>query len=432
MKKHKTYEEALEFLYSQLPMYQRIGGAAYKANLDNTYKLDSYLGHPHRNFKSIHIAGTNGKGSVSHMLTSILIESGLKVGLYTSPHLKDFRERIKINNSMIKEVEVVDFINDHYNIIEDIKPSFFELTVAMAFDFFSKKDVDIAVIEVGLGGRLDSTNIITPILSIITNIGLDHTQFLGTTLKSIAMEKAGIIKQKIPVVIGESHPETIGVFKSVAKDNNSEIIQADKLYHVTNSTRSIINEQIFFIEKNGKTIYKGLKTDLTGLYQKKNISTVLASVDLIKNIFNINDDNIYKGVNNVIKNTSLLGRWQIIDNNPLVICDIAHNIDGLKEIVSQISNTPHKNLHIIIGMVQDKNIDDMLLLLPKNATYYFTKANIPRSMNENLLQKQASKIGLKGFSYESVSSAYSSAKNNSTPNDLIFIGGSTFIVAEII
>lgn len=433
MKKYNTYQEATEFLYKQLPMYQRIGGAAYKANLDNTYKLDAKLGHPHKHFKSIHIAGTNGKGSASHMIASVLMECGYKVGLYTSPHLRDFKERIKINRSEISEEAVICFVNNNLEFIELIQPSFFEMTVAMALDHFAKNKVDVAVIEVGLGGRLDSTNIITPDLSVITNIGFDHTQYLGNTLENIAKEKAGIIKTNTPVIIGQTQPETIDIFHQIANDKNSVLIEAEEKYNIPYSTMTSERDQVFQVYKNNTLTYPNLELDLLGLYQQKNIKTVLTAFDELNKLhYNISEANIYKGLKNTKKNTNLLGRWHAIGYNPLIICDIAHNTDGIKEIVSQLKTTPYKQLHIVLGMVNDKNINEILALLPKEAIYYFTKANISRSLNEIELMNIAKNYSLIGQSYPNTIDALKNAKKNASPNDLIFIGGSTFVVSEVI
>ncbi|MBN2164884.1 MAG: bifunctional folylpolyglutamate synthase/dihydrofolate synthase [Marinilabiliaceae bacterium] len=433
MKKYNTYKDAINFLFTQLPMYQRIGSSAYKANLINTIKLDEYFNHPHKNFKSIHIAGTNGKGSVSHMLASVLYENGYKVGLYTSPHLIDFRERIQVNGIKISTQHVTDFINQNHSIIEQLNPSFFEITVAMAFDHFAKEKVDIAVIEVGMGGRLDSTNIITPLLSVITNIGLDHTQFLGNSLSLIAAEKGGIIKPDIPVVVGSSNNETHTIFEKIASTKHSKLIEAEKKYQIPYSTQSIDNKQIFQVYNNDKLLFPNLKTDLLGIYQRKNTCTVLTSIDILtENGLKISTEAIYNGIANTKKNTNLMGRWHILGYNPLTICDIAHNYDGIKEIVAQLNETPYQNLHFVIGFVQDKNIDEILTLLPKNATYYFTRANIPRSLNEKELKNAALKHQLSGSNYPNVHDAIVNAKKNSSPNDLIFIGGSTFVVAEAI
>lgn len=428
-----NYKETLDWLFNQLPMYQRQGKAAYKANLDNTLDLDKYFGHPHKKFKSIHVAGTNGKGSVSHMLASVLQESGYKVGLYTSPHLKDFRERIKINGQMVSEDFVVQFVHEHAQKFEEIKPSFFEMTVAMAFEYFSVENIDIAVVEVGMGGRLDSTNIINPELSVITNIGLDHTSFLGNSLGEIAIEKAGIIKKNTPVIIGETQDETKPVFDQIANQNNSEIFYADQRLNIDYEMLSLDNKQVFNIKHNDQIIYENLKLDLLGNYQKKNILTVLTAIELlIKKNFNISKKSIYIGLENVVKNTGLLGRWQVLESNPLIICDTGHNEDGITHVIKQLEQTPHENLHFIFGVVDDKNIETILEMLPKKAMYYFTKANLPRALDQEILKEKALKYQLNGSSYKTVSEALKNAKKNASLNDLIFIGGSTFVVAEVV
>ncbi len=427
-----NYNEATSFLFNQLPMFQRKGKAAYKANLHNTIILDNHFGNPHKKFKSIHVAGTNGKGSVSHMLAAIFQSAGYKTGLYTSPHLKSYRERIRINGKMIPEKEVAHFVESNKKIITDISPSFFEMTVIMAFDYFAKQDVDIAIIEVGLGGRLDSTNIITPLLSVITNIGLDHTEFLGDNLESIAHEKAGIIKPNIPVVIGQTQKETSEIFIAKANEINNPIYFADKNYSSSYSMADINRKQIFNIERDNKIFYKDLKLDLAGKYQKKNLLTVLQSIELLQQVFYISNKDIYIGLKNTTKLTGMHGRWQTLGNNPLIIADTGHNYDGVKEVVEQIKNTPYKNLHIVIGMVNDKNIDSILKLLPLDATYYFTKANIPRALDENILTEKANAIGLTGNTYPNVKLALQTAKDKAEENDLIFIGGSTFVIAEVL
>lgn len=428
-----TYQETLNWLFEQLPMYQRQGKAAYKADLNNTLELDKYFNHPHRKFKSIHVAGTNGKGSVSHMLASILQESGYKVGLYTSPHLKDFRERIRINGKMVSEDFVVQFVEKHHEKFEEIKPSFFEMTVAMAFDYFEKEKVDVAVVEVGMGGRLDSTNIIQPDLSVITNIGFDHTAFLGNSLAEIAMEKAGIIKKDVPVIIGETQKETEQVFKSIAQERQIQIYFADQDYFVDYAMLSVDNKQIFNIRNSDSIIYQNLKLDLLGNYQSKNIKTVLRSVDVLRQLlYEIDKESVYAALENVMGNTGLLGRWQILGVNPTIICDTGHNLEGITEVLKQLNQTPYEDLHFVFGVVDDKNIDKILEILPEKATYYFTKANIPRALDQNLLKEKANKYGLKGNSYEKVEIALKNAKKNAKYNDLIFIGGSTFVVAEVV
>ena len=428
-----TYQEATQFLFEQLPMYQRQGKAAYKADLQTTLQLDEYFEHPHRHYKTIHIAGTNGKGSVSHILASILQQAGYKVGLYTSPHLKDFRERIKTDGKPIPETCVTEFVEKHSDIINKLKPSFFEMTAAMAFDYFKQEGVDVAVIEVGMGGRLDSTNIITPDLTVITNISLDHTSFLGNTKKQIAIEKGGIIKKNTPVVIGESDTETDEVFKKIAAEQNSQLTDATALYQIPFSTFSADEKQIVQVYSNGELAYRDLKVSLMGWYQKKNIVTVLSACKkLIEKGYKIDKSNIYKGLEEVQSATGLLGRWQTLGHNPRVICDTGHNEAGIKAVVEQIKNTPFKNLHIVWGMVNDKDTDTILAMLPTDATYYFTRASIPRSLDEQLLMQKAKKYNLKGDSFSNVQKALNEARKISTPNDLIFIGGSTFIVADVL
>ncbi len=412
-------------------MYQRIGKAAYKANLNNTLALDKYFKHPHKKFKSIHVAGTNGKGSVSHMLSSVLQSAGYKVGLYTSPHLLDFRERIRINGEMIPENEVVDFVGNHKGIINELKPSFFEMTVAMAFECFARKGVDIAIIEVGLGGRLDSTNIIIPELSIITNIGYDHMTFLGDTLYKIAVEKAGIIKTRIPVIIGETQDNIKSIFINKAKEKITNITFADQKYTINYSLVTLKNQQAFNIEKDGKKIFEQLKTDLLGEYQKQNVITTICAIENLQSTgWKINNEDIICGFANISKKTGFAGRWQIIGYNPLIVCDTAHNVDGIKKITDQISNTSYKNLHIVFGMVDDKTIDPVLSMLPVKARYYFTKASVPRALNENVLAQNALKHNLKGLVFPDVKRAIIAARQNSDKRDMIFIGGSTFVVAD--
>ncbi|TRX65767.1 folylpolyglutamate synthase/dihydrofolate synthase family protein [Carboxylicivirga sp. M1479] len=428
-----NYKETLDFLFAQLPMYQRVGKAAYKADLETTLALDKYFQHPHKAYKTIHIGGTNGKGSVSHCIASILQEAGYKVGLYTSPHLKDFRERIRINGEMISEQAVVDFVGQHQQIIQSLQPSFFEMSVAMAFDYFKKEEIDIAIMEVGMGGRLDSTNIISPLISAITNIGLDHTAFLGNSLDKIAYEKAGIIKKDVPLIIGQSHTQTAPVFKAVAKEKETNIVFADQNFEISTATFSIDEKQIFQIYKDEQLVYKDLKLDLLGSYQQKNIITVLACVEqLQKQGVSITTKHLYDGLENVVNNTGLLGRWQHLGYNPRIVCDTGHNLDGMIMLVEQIQNTPHDQLHFVLGMVNDKDHEAVLDILPKKASYYFTKASIPRSLNENTLQEMAQKHGLNGKTYHSVDKALEAAKKNASDNDLIFIGGSTFIVADIL
>ena len=431
----RTYQQVLDFLYSQLPMFQRTGAAAYKDNLDNTIRLDEMFSHPHRSFKTIHVAGTNGKGSVSHMLASVLQEAGYKTGLYTSPHLKDFRERIRVNGEMITEDAVVQFTElfQQKNEVENLEPSFFELTVSMAFDYFRSMNVDVAVIEVGLGGRLDSTNIITPEVSVITNISFDHMALLGDTLPKIAAEKAGIIKKDVPVVVGETSPATSFVFAQFAEKVQTRLAFADQEYLADYSMLTIDGKQSLNIRKNDQLIYPDLKLDLLGIYQRHNVPTVLKAIDLLNEKgWDLSENIIRKGLLNVIRNTGLLGRWQIIGHNPLVVCDTGHNQAGIKLVVEQINQTAWKALHIVIGMVSDKDQDNVLALLPINAKYYFTKASIPRAAEPEVLAAKAERFGLKGDCYPTVRQALSVALANAGENDLVFVGGSTFVVAEIL
>ena len=404
-----AYQDTLDWMFSQLPMYQRQGQSAFRKDLSNTIKLIERLNHPQKSFKSIHVAGTNGKGSTSHMLASILQEAGYKVGLYTSPHLKDFRERIKVNGKVVSKQFVTSFIKQNRFFFEQNSLSFFEMTVGMAFQYFAKQQVDIAVVEVGMGGRLDSTNIITPEVSVITNIGLDHMQFLGNTLEAIAFEKGGIIKPNIPVVIGETQKETVPVFIELAKKNKSKIVFADQ--EVT---------EVF-------------ASDLTGIYQSKNIVTVVQAVnELQQKGFNISHKNIKNGLLGVVKNTGLMGRWQTIHANPKVVCDTGHNREGLNYVMKQLSTEVFDALHIVFGVVNDKDLTSIIDLLPKNATYYFCKPDLPRGLDANQLKKVLNGYGLNGEAYKSVNEAYKSALDSASITDFIFIGGSTFVVAEII
>ena len=390
-------------------MYQRVGQSAYKADLTATLSLADYLQNPENSFKTIHVAGTNGKGSTSHMLASVFQEAGYKTGLYTSPHLKDFRERIKINGEMISKQYVSEFVENHKPYFEKNQLSFFEMTVGLAFVYFRKEKVDIAIIEVGMGGRLDSTNIITPEISVITNIGLDHTQFLGDTLEKVAAEKGGIIKIGIPVIIGETLPETKWVFERLASEKNAPITFAETIDSSNYSS------------------------DLKGSYQQKNIKTVLASLGVLRQKgWNISEENIANGLWNTIKNTGLMGRWQILRENPKAICDTGHNKEGLQLVIKQLSDEKYEKLHIVLGVVNDKDLDSVLPLFPKNATYYFCKPNIPRGLDASLLLTKALGFGLIGEEYISVKKAYSAAVGAASVNDLVFVGGSTFVVAEVL
>jgi dihydrofolate synthase/folylpolyglutamate synthase len=427
-----TYQQTLDYLYSKLPMFTRVGAAALKKDLHNTIAFCEKLGRPEKKFKSIHIGGTNGKGSTTHMLAAILQQAGYKTGLYTSPHLKDFRERIRVNGKMTPKSFVKEFVKTQKTAIKEIEPSFFEVTVAMAFDYFAKEKVDIAVIEVGLGGRLDSTNIITPELSVITNISLDHTNILGDTLPEIAFEKAGIIKKNIPIVIGEKQEETEAVFLKKAAAENAKISFADKVLHLEN-IRTSSGYLTVDVYKQNQLLYPNIKLDLTGGHQLKNIVTVIAAVLQLKEVgFIISDETIYSALKNVKRLTGLQGRWQTLAKKPLTICDTGHNKAGLTEVIHNIAATLHQNLHFVIGMVKDKDISGVLAILPKDATYYFCQPNLERAVTSEELSSQAKNFGLQGNTFSTVAAAYQSAKSNAKSNDLIFIGGSTFVVAEIL
>lgn len=403
-----TYKETTDWMFSQLPMFQMQGASAYKKDLTNTLLLVERLQHPETKFKSIHVAGTNGKGSTSSMIASILKEAGYKVGLYTSPHLKDFRERIRINGEMISEDFVVDFISENKSFFEANQLSFFEMTVGLAFDYFAKEQVDVAVIEVGMGGRLDSTNVISPLVSVITNIGFDHTQFLGDTLPKIAAEKAGIIKSNIPVVIGEYSEETKLVFTAKAK---------------------LENAPIYFAQDNPEVTFE---CALLGDYQVHNKKTVLQAIELLQSQFDIDEKHIKLGLKNVIQNTGLLGRWQILKQKPFTVCDTAHNSHGLKIVLNQIQKHSFETLHIVLGVVNDKDLDSILPLFPKSAKYYFCKPNVPRGLDAEILKQKAIDFSLFGRVFNSVSEAYNEAINSAKDSDFIYIGGSTFVVAEIV
>ncbi len=428
-----NYEQTLDYLFSQLPAYHRIGKAAYRNDLINTIAFDNYLGNPHEKYRTIHVAGTNGKGSVSHMIASILQEAGYKTGLYTSPHLKDFRERIKVNGEMIGKNEVAEFVESHKSIIQSLNLSFFEMTVAMAFNYFASRKVDVAVIEAGLGGRLDSTNIIHPVLSVITNIGHDHMDLLGDTLEKVASEKAGIIKDKTRVVISETQPESEDIFIKKALETGSEIYFADKRFSVRFEENICLDEIRNFKAADMLTLNESEgKSALTGDYQSVNIQAVLMIFSVLKGILSFSDKNILDGIRHVVINTGLKGRWQILGKDPLIICDTGHNKEGLEYVISQIRLIPKSLLHIVLGFVNDKDLKSILPLFPVDAVYYFTKASVPRALNEKSLKLEAAKYGLTGECYPDVIAALNSARNNATQSDMIFIGGSTFIVAEVI
>nr|WP_254168490.1 folylpolyglutamate synthase/dihydrofolate synthase family protein [Chryseosolibacter histidini] len=422
----KLYEEAVQYLYDNLPMFQRVGAVAFKKDLTNTLQLCHALGDPQTKFRSIHIAGTNGKGSTSNMLASVLQEAGYKTGLYTSPHLKSFTERIKVNGRDVSEQFVVDFVNKIRPVVSEIQPSFFELTVAMAFDYFAQQRVDVAVVEVGLGGRLDSTNVITPLVSVITNIGWDHKDLLGDTLPKIASEKAGIIKRHVPVVVSERQPDVESVFITQAQEKEAKLYFASDEYRATTAPDSALQ-----VMRRGSTVFETLRLPLTGLYQQKNLPGVLKAIDLLSEHFPVTHDQLRAGLENVIVNTNFKGRWQKLRDKPLMICDTGHNIDGIREIVRQLGTIAFRQLHIVFGVVKDKDVTDVLALLPKRATYYFCQAQIPRAMEASVLAEKARHAGLRGEVIPDVNEAKRKALKNASQDDLIFIGGSTFVVAEI-
>ncbi|MBB6109939.1 dihydrofolate synthase / folylpolyglutamate synthase [Mucilaginibacter lappiensis] len=434
-----NYQETIQYLYTQLPMFTRDGASAFKKDLTNTIELCKRLGNPQHEFKSVHIAGTNGKGSTSHMLAAILQIAGYKTGLYTSPHLKDFRERIRVNGQMISEQTVIDFVAAHCADFEEIAPSFFEMTVALAFDVFAKEKVDLAMIEVGLGGRLDSTNIITPLLSVITNIGWDHMNMLGDTLQLIAGEKAGIIKPGIPVVISETQPETAQIFIDKAKQEGSPITFASEVWTIEEKSK-VKNQKskLLEIEVKNSILHTHhspltITLDLTGTYQLKNIKGVLSAVEeLRKQGFIITDEHIITALKQVKTLTGLHGRWEVLNIQPLTICDTGHNPDGIQEVVKNIVAVNYQQLHFVIGMVNDKDITKVLALLPTKAIYYFCKPDIPRGLEAESMQQQANIFGLHGNTYPSVKVALMAAQANATDNDLVFVGGSTFVVAEVV
>ena len=428
-----NYRDAIEFLFNSLPMYQRTGKAAYKANLNNTLALDRYFGHPHTQFRSIHIAGTNGKGSVSHMLASIFQSAGFKTGLYTSPHLLDFRERIRINGDMIPEKEVISFVRKHSGIIHEIEPSFFEMTVAMAFDYFARSAVDVAIIETGLGGRLDSTNIITPDLSVITNISLDHTEFLGDSIPGIAREKAGIIKPGIPVVIGTRDDACASVFIEKAATMQCDLLFASDRYAPLYSTYTSEVRRIFRITEKSTGDAVHIESDMTGDFQEENIITSLTAVDVLRQRgWVISQEWVIKGLGHVKNQTGLRGRWDILGENPRMVCDTGHNAAGMERVIKQIRNTPWKHLHMVLGFVNDKDLRDILSMLPRKASYYFTRSSVPRALEATILKESASAYGLQGTSYPSVQEALEAAKQAASSEDMIFIGGSTFVVADLL
>lgn len=423
-----NYQETIEYLYNITPLFQNVGKAAYKEGLDNTLKLDAFFEHPHKKFKTIHIAGTNGKGSCSHTIAAILQSAGYKTGLYTSPHLVDFSERIRVNGNPIEKDFVVKFVEENKHFFEPLHPSFFELTTSMAFLYFAHKEVDVAVIEVGLGGRLDCTNVIHPDLSIITNISFDHTQFLGHTLSAIASEKAGIIKENTPVIIGEYNSETREIFENKARQMNANIIFAEDSKLITEAVHT---DDGHFIYQS--SLIDNLYGELGGNYQLKNTNTILNSIIRLKDLgYKINEQNIREGFKNVCQLTGLMGRWQKLEDNPTIICDTGHNIGGIEYITEQLSKMKYDKLHIVIGMVNDKDINGVISLLPKNAVYYFTQASVKRALPAEEIKKIGNSHGLKGEAYKNVKEALYAAKQNASEKDMIFVGGSTFIVADLI
>jgi dihydrofolate synthase/folylpolyglutamate synthase len=428
-----SYQKTLEYLFTSLPMYQQIGSAAYKADLENAFALDEYFNFPHRSFKTIHIAGTNGKGSVSHMLASVFQEAGFKTGLFTSPHLLDFRERIKINGKLITKQFVVDFTKKNKEFFNKIKPSFFEMTVFMAFEYFRLKKVDIAIIEVGLGGRLDTTNIITPEISVITNISKDHTQILGNTIQKIAREKAGIIKKNTPIVVGRTQTGTKSVFEDFASTNNSPLYFADDLFSSDYQLENLNNKVNYHFSKAFHWKLETIEADLKGTYQKENLCTVLAVLAILatKGV-SVNELNIKKGISNVVKNTSLMGRWMEIGFNPRIVCDNAHNEDGIATVLQQISAIPYEKLHMVLGFVSDKDLNSIMPLLPSDAQYYLCQPDIPRARNVIELQSAFNALNLKNKAFKKVEDAFTVAKHIARKNDFIYIGGSTFVVADFL
>ncbi len=422
-----TYQETIQYLYATAPMFQQIGGSAYKENLVNTVALDEYLGHPHKQFRCIHIGGTNGKGSCSHTLAAILQSAGYKVGLYTSPHLLDFRERIRVDGEVIPEAYVIEFVEKHKAFFEPLRPSFFEITTALAFDYFASRCIDVAIVEVGLGGRLDCTNIISPDLALITNISLDHTQFLGNTLSEIAKEKAGIIKTNTPVIVGETTPETKSVFIEEARKANAPIYFSEEINPIDNITKEE-GRFCYHTQAFGRIV-----GELRGNYQQKNSRLIFTAIqELIKSGYQISEDAVRTGFAKVCEITGLMGRWQKVNKKPLAICDTGHNIGGIQYIVEQLAEQKYDRLHIVIGMVNDKDVSGVLALLPRDAIYYFTRASVPRALSADELASIASKFDLKGKVFSTVKEAYHEALLQANSEDLIFVGGSTFVVADLL
>lgn len=428
----KQYRECVDYLFTLLPMFQRVGPVAYKKDLTNTMALLEALGHPQQHFRSIHIAGTNGKGSLTHLMAALFVEHGFRTGIYTSPHYKDFRERIKIGPNLIPKKDVIDFVSDHKSLIEAVRPSFFELTVALAFWYFDKEKVDIAIVETGLGGRLDSTNVITPELSVITNIGWDHMDLLGHTLPEIATEKAGIIKPGVPVVIGEVLPETRAVFVRKASETGSAILFAEETWEVVDQRGDLLSSQMDFRSSDGRL--QTLDTDLTGPFQARNFRTFLTACDALNafDLFRIQPEKLKSSVRTVRKKVRYIGRWQLLGKDPLVLADSAHNKEGLEMLFDGISRIPHRKLHMVLGVVADKDLEKVLTLFPRDAQYYFAKANVPRGMDAVSLRKRCVEGGLKGRAYVSVKAALRAARRRAGADDLVVVSGSIFVVSEVI
>jgi len=431
MRTQATYRATLDYLYRQLPMYQRIGPAAFKKDLSNTYALCAALGQPQERFPSIHVAGTNGKGSVAHFLSAALQAAGYRVGLYTSPHYRDFRERIKINGQLAQRSYVVAFVERYRHLFQEIQPSFFEITVAMAFDYFAQEKVDIAVIEVGLGGRLDSTNVIRPELAVITNISFDHMDFLGDTLPLIAGEKAGIIKPGVPVVVGETQPETAPVFQAKAAAEGAALVFADQRYRV--ERRAVAPpHMIYDVYREGRLYLPGLALDALGPYQAKNLQTVLQALESLPARWQVSEDALRAGLADLRQRTRLLGRWQLLSEHPTVLCDSAHNEAGMKLAVEALRQMPFGRLHIVMGTVNDKDPKRLLQQMPREAVYYFARPDIPRGLDAEVLRQQAAELGLRGRAYRSVPLALRAARRQAAADDLIYVGGSIFVVAEVV
>lgn len=429
-----VYKETLTYLFEKLPMFQRVGKVAFKKDLTNIRALMAHMKHPEKDFTSIHIAGTNGKGSTAHLLAAILQAHGLKTGLYISPHYKDFRERIKIDGHFIRPKEVVEFVERNRELIEALQPSFFEITVAMAFDHFRRHQVDVAVVETGLGGRLDSTNVIKPLVSIITNIGYDHMDFLGNTLPQIAFEKAGIIKSGVPVVIGEHHAETQPVFEQKAKQERSSLFWASKNYRVE-TVSADAQYTTYDVWENSQLKYKSLQVEAGGPYQSRNLATVLQTYSVLQmnwSSIRWNEDQLREGLMHLKKSTYFIGRWQQLGDHPLIICDSAHNQEGFEAIMERLLSLPCERLHIVLGFSTDKEVEKLLGYFPAEASYYFAKADIPRGMDARELQQRAYSVGLKGRAYSSVRNAFKAAKRLASPKDVIFVGGSIFVVGEVL